>query len=196
MRRAAASILALLLAGISLLASGCLSPMEATNALEAPLPPDGTPFVVMATSCFFAPDAATTVLILYPNATLYRLRVSALPDTPNADGIAPHAPAERAALDAESTGALRITRDDQGRFEIVSSDTKTLTPGELTDIRLRVTVAGFGGLHPAYSDPNIDDACGTDYAAWIDGRFIHVSENADAGPWSLHKLRDALRGVN
>lgn len=178
-----------------LLLPGCVSPAEVTAALEAPLPPAGTPFVVLVTTCASSLPSGPSALAVYPNGVMHHVRLEAATEGVqlNADTRAPHTETERVVLDIASTGALDLDAltDDKGRYLVIHAEKHDIELAEMRDLQRRVTLAGFPVLGASYGDD--PEACIDDYAAWIEGGFVHVQDVGGAAPWALHHVRDLLR---
>lgn len=178
-----------------LVLAGCVSPAEVTAALEAPLPPEETPFVVLVTTCGTSIPQGPSVVAVYPDGVIYHVRIEAAAENVqlNADTSPPYSDAERVALDAAATGALDLDRltDDEGRFLVIHSEKGAMDVAELRDLQRRVTLAGFPSLAPSYGDDT--EACVEDYAAWVEGTYVHVQDLGGQAPWPLRHVRDHVR---
>lgn len=173
--------------------TGCMTPAEVTSALEAPLPEADVPFLVLATACG---DAPVQLLSVYPDGRLYHAdldhagQAARLPP----EGEAPSSEAERVVLDAVAAGALEsgAFADAQGGFRISHLERATLSASDVSDLRRRVTLAGFPALAPSYGEPS----CGDRYAAWADGHHVSVHAAPGAGPWALRHVGAGVRELH
>jgi hypothetical protein len=177
----------------ALLVAGCITPVEISAALEAPLSPDGTPFLVLASSC----DATSvTTFILYPNGTLYHvsLDAAAAARTPPHDARMTRAEVDEAVRDAAATGAFdaRPFTDAQGHLRSSHAEKSRLDGADFDDLRRRVTLAGFPALDEAYGA----SGCVDHYTAWADGAHRHARDHGDAAPWVLRHVGDGLRELH
>lgn len=191
MRRAALLVPALT---VALVVSGCITPAEVSSAMAAPLPPGGAPFLALASGC---DGAAVSILLVYADATLDHVVLDpsfSAGATPTGDGSASRLEGERVARDAAAAGALDLSpyADARGRLRVAHVERVTLDDADLDDLRRRVTLAGFPVLDADYGA----GACNETTAAWVDGAYWHVTDHADAAPWTLRHVADGLRELH
>lgn len=173
--------------------AGCVTPVEMTSLLEAPLPAEGSPFLILATVCAQEP---VHLLILYPDGQLFHADLGAAGQAARLppEGTAPSSDAEKIVRDAVALGAVDAAAfaDSQGRFHVSHLESEVLSASDLSDLRRRVTLAGFPALAPTYGDVS----CADHYVAWADGQHRAVTAAPGEGPWALRHVGEGIRELH